>query len=94
MRKLIATVFNYSLDGLLADEGTDFWKFCFSLPEHDELDDPAWLEFLRGAYAHIMGRTAYEGTAQSMTTKCPRPSVRRHPERRAQGRLLPDPEDG
>ena len=29
MRKLIATVFNYSLDGLLADEGTDFWEFCF-----------------------------------------------------------------
>ena len=28
MRKLIATVFNYSLDGLLADEGTEFWKFC------------------------------------------------------------------
>ena len=33
MRKLIATVFNYSLDGLLADEGTEFWKFCFDLPE-------------------------------------------------------------
>jgi hypothetical protein len=32
MRKLIATVFNYSLDGLLADEGTEFWKFCFDLP--------------------------------------------------------------
>ena len=29
MRKLIATVFNYSLDGLLADKGTDFWTFCF-----------------------------------------------------------------
>jgi hypothetical protein len=24
MRKLIATVFNYSLDGVLADEGTEF----------------------------------------------------------------------
>ncbi len=68
MRKLIATVFNYSLDGLLADEDTDFWKFCFSLPENNEPDDPAQLDFLRGAYAHIMGRTAYEGTAQSMTT--------------------------
>jgi hypothetical protein len=31
MRKLIATVFNYSLDGLLADEGTEFWKLCFDL---------------------------------------------------------------
>ncbi len=34
MRKLIATVFNYSLDGLLADEGTDFWNFCFDFPEN------------------------------------------------------------
>jgi dihydrofolate reductase len=68
MRKLIATVFNYSLDGLLADEGTDFWKFCFSLPENSEPDDPAQLDFLRSAYAHIMGRTAYEAIAESMTT--------------------------
>jgi dihydrofolate reductase len=71
MRKLIATVFNYSLDGLLADEGTDFWKFCFSLPENDEPDDPAQLEFLRGAYAHVMGRAAYEGMADAMTTSAP-----------------------
>ena len=67
MRKLIATVFNYSLDGLLADEGTEFWKFCFSQPENNEPDDPAHLEFLRSAYAHIMGRTAYEAIAEAMT---------------------------
>jgi dihydrofolate reductase len=68
MRKLIATVFNYSLDGLMADPDTDFWKFCFSLPENNQPDDPAQLEFLRGAYAHIMGRTTYEGTSEAMTT--------------------------
>jgi len=68
MRKLIATVFNYSLDGLLADEGTEFWKFCFSLPENREPNDPAQLEFLESAYAHVMGRTAYEGISESMTT--------------------------
>jgi dihydrofolate reductase len=68
MRKLIATVFNYSLDGLLADEGTEFWKFCFDLPEISEPDDPAHLDFLKSAYAHIMGRTAYEAIAESMTT--------------------------
>ena len=68
MRKLIATVFNYSLDGLLADEGTEFWTFCFSLPENREPGDPAQLDFLQGAYAHIMGRTAYEAIAESMTT--------------------------
>ena len=67
MRKLVATVFNYSLDGLLADESTDFWAFCFSLPENREPGDPAQLEFLPSAYAHIMGRTAYEAIAESMT---------------------------
>ena len=92
MRKLIATVFNYSLDGLMADPDTEFWKFCFSLPENNQPDDPAQLDFLRNAYAHVMGRTAYEGISVAMTTN--RPPVRRHPERRAQGRLLPDPEDG
>src|SRR5690349_24089536 len=67
MRKLIATVFNYSLDGWLADEGTEFWDFCFGLPENREPDDRAQLEFLEGAYAHVMGRTAYEGISRSMT---------------------------
>ena len=73
MRKLIATVFNYSLDGLLADEGTEFWKFCFGLPEIREPDDPAHLGFLQSAYAHIMGRTAYEAIARAMTTATDHP---------------------
>jgi dihydrofolate reductase len=73
MRKVIATVFNYSLDGLLADEGTEFWKFCFDLPENREPDDPAQLDFLRSAYAHIMGRTAYEGISGAMTTSTDHP---------------------
>jgi hypothetical protein len=33
MRKLIALVFNYSLNGLLADEGSEYLKFCFDLPD-------------------------------------------------------------
>jgi dihydrofolate reductase len=73
MRKLIATVFNYSLDGLLADEGTEFWKFCFDLPENREPNNPAQLDFLQSAYAHIMGRTAYEGIAGAMTTATDHP---------------------
>jgi dihydrofolate reductase len=68
MRKLIATVFNYSVDGLLADPDTDFWKFCFDLPENNQPDDPAPLASLRDAYAHVMGRTAYEGISTAMTT--------------------------
>jgi dihydrofolate reductase len=71
MRKLIATVFNYSIDGLLADPDTEFWEFCFSLPENNEPDDPAQLEFLQGAYAHIMGRTAYESIFHAMTKTAP-----------------------
>jgi len=67
MRKLIATVFNYSLDGLLADPDTDFWKFCFDQPENQEPNDPAYLAFLESAYAHLMGRTAYVSISESMT---------------------------
>jgi dihydrofolate reductase len=64
MRTLIATVFNYSLDGYLADEGTHFFQFC--VDQTDLKPSPgadAQLEFLEGAYAHVMGRTAYEGMA-------------------------------
>jgi hypothetical protein len=25
-------VFMYLLDGFLADEGTEYWEFCFGLP--------------------------------------------------------------
>ena len=49
MRKVIATVFNHSLDGLIADPGTDFWSFCFSFRSTNQPDDPAHLEFLRTA---------------------------------------------
>jgi dihydrofolate reductase len=73
MRKLIATVFNYSVDGLLADPDTEFWTFCFDLPENNQPDHPAQLDFLRSAYAHVMGRTAYEGISVAMTTNTDHP---------------------
>ena len=67
MRKLIATVFNYSLNGLLADEGTEFWKVCFELVDLQGLGrDEQTLDFLRSAHAHVMGRTAYEGMAEHL----------------------------
>ncbi len=68
MRKLIALVFNYSLNALLADQGTEYWDFCFELldeqggPDHDDQT----LDFLQSAYAHVMGRTAYEGMAANV----------------------------
>jgi dihydrofolate reductase len=72
MRKLIARVFDYSLDGLIADEGTEYFEFCRDLP-----DDPAQLtrtsELLAGADLHIMGRVVYEGMAQYFPTATDHP---------------------
>jgi len=68
MRNVIALVFHYSLNGLLADEGTEYYKFCFELldlhggPDQDEQT----LDLLQSAYAHIMGRNAYAGMAGSL----------------------------
>jgi hypothetical protein len=53
--------------------GHRVWKFCFGLPENREPDDPAQLDFLQSAYAHIMGRTAYESIAEAMTTATDHP---------------------
>jgi dihydrofolate reductase len=65
MRTLIAWVFMYSVNGLLPVEGTEYWRFCF-----DELDEPVDLhpkiELYESAYAHIMGRTTYEGMAAAI----------------------------
>ena len=68
MRSLTALVFNYSLDGLMADPDTDFWKFCFGLLDEQggPDDDQETLDFLDGAYAHLMGRVAYEGMSVAM----------------------------
>lgn len=75
MRKLIALVFNYSLNGLLADPDTDFWDFCF-----DELDknggpddDQFTMDLLNGAYAHVMGRVAYAGMAGALPVRTDHP---------------------
>jgi dihydrofolate reductase len=68
MRKVIALVFHYSVNGLLADEGTDYLRFCFQLLEEagGASSDDESLDFLQGAYAHVMGRTAYEGMSKSL----------------------------
>src|SRR5262249_28225524 len=54
-------------DGLLADEGTEYWQFCFGLPA-----DPAAMEQKIGVYqsahAHIMGRVSYEAMAGALPT--------------------------
>jgi dihydrofolate reductase len=68
MRKLIALAFHYSLNGLLADEGTEYFRFCFELLEQagGASQDDESIDFLQSAHAHIMGRTAYEGMAAGL----------------------------
>jgi dihydrofolate reductase len=67
MRKLIAWAFMYPLDGLLADEGPDYWQFCFGLPV-DPADLKQKLEVHQSAYGHIMGRAAYEAMSGALPT--------------------------
>jgi dihydrofolate reductase len=62
MRKLVARVFDYSLDGLIATEGTEFFQFCRDLPD-DPAEDASGREFYAGADVHIMGRVAYQSMA-------------------------------
>ena len=62
MRKLIARVFDYSLDGVIATEDTEFFQFCRDLPD-DPAEDARAIEFYAGADLHIMGRVAYQSMA-------------------------------
>jgi dihydrofolate reductase len=57
----------YSLDGFLAAEGTEYWKFCFGLPQ-DAAEQKQKVDLFGSADAHVMGRTTYEGMAEAMTT--------------------------
>ena len=63
MRTVTARIFDYSLDGFIAEEGTAFFDFCRDLP-----DDPAHADRTRdlyeGADVHIMGRKHYQDAAQ------------------------------
>ena len=62
MRTVIAQIYDYSLDGISAEEDSSFFDFCRALP-----DDPASLEravdFYRNADLIVMGRTHYQGAS-------------------------------
>ena len=72
MRDVVVQVFDYSLDGIIGEEGTDFFEFCREVP-----DDPAheaWtLNSLQSADVHIMGRVTYEGMARYFPTAADHP---------------------
>jgi dihydrofolate reductase len=72
MRKLIARVFDYSLDGLIATEDTEFYQFCRDLPD-DPAEDARGSEFYAGADVHIMGRVAYQSLASYFPTATDHP---------------------
>jgi dihydrofolate reductase len=59
MRSVIATVFNYSLNGLLPDDDSEDYQYCMGFPD-DPVAAEQSLDFVRNADAHIMGRAAYE----------------------------------
>jgi dihydrofolate reductase len=63
MRTVIARIFDYSLDGIVAEEGSSFFDFCRDLP-----DDPMQIvherDFFANADVHIMGRKHYQDAAQ------------------------------
>jgi dihydrofolate reductase len=63
MRTVIAQIYDYSLDGIIPEEGTSFFDFCRELP-----DDPDDVDRTRDLYENadmlIMGRTHYQGAAQ------------------------------
>ena len=63
MRKLIARVFDYSLDGVIATEGTEFFQFCRDLPDDPE-EDVRGSEFYAGTspyrlnhYVHLLAQS-------------------------------------
>jgi dihydrofolate reductase len=72
MRTVIARIFDYSLDGVIATEDTPFFDFCRELPDDTALEDRN-----RALYAdadlHVMGRVAYLGGAEYF------PDVTDHP---------------
>jgi dihydrofolate reductase len=72
MRKLVARVFDYSLDGVIATEGTEFFEFCRDIPD-EPAEDARGSEFYAGADLHIMGRAAYQSMAGYFPTATDHP---------------------
>jgi dihydrofolate reductase len=67
MRKVVVQVFDYSLDGVLGVEDTEFSEFCRELPDDRGLE--AWrLGSYERADVHVMGRNMYQGASQYFPT--------------------------
>jgi dihydrofolate reductase len=66
MRTVIARIFDYSLDGLIPEEDTEFYQFCRDLPD-TPASDAFSEEFEGGADVHIMGRVHYQQMAAAFS---------------------------
>jgi dihydrofolate reductase len=67
MRPVVLQVFDYSLDGIIGEENTEFYEYCRAVPEDPAYE--AWLvSSLERAGLHIMGRATYEEMAQHFPT--------------------------
>jgi dihydrofolate reductase len=67
MRTVIAVIYDYSLDGVSAEEGTRFFEYCRALPD-DEAQLERALDMYRNADLILMGRTHYQSAAQYFPT--------------------------
>ncbi|HEX4061003.1 MAG TPA: dihydrofolate reductase family protein [Streptosporangiaceae bacterium] len=67
MRSLVLHVYDYSLDGVIAEEDSEFYKYCRDAP-----DDPVYDAWLADAYQdaslHLVGRATYLGMAEFFPT--------------------------
>jgi dihydrofolate reductase len=67
MRKVILRFPDYSLDGIIGEEDTEFFEFCRAVPDDPAME--AWtLRSLERAAVHIMGRVTYQGMAEYFPT--------------------------
>jgi dihydrofolate reductase len=72
MRTVIARIFDYSIDGVIATEDTPFFDFCRELPDDAALEDRN-RELYAGADLHVMGRAAFQGMAGYFPTAADHP---------------------
>jgi dihydrofolate reductase len=72
MRTVIARIFDYSIDGVIATEDTAFFDFCRELPDDAGMEERNQALYA-GADLHIMGRAAYLGGAGYFPTAADHP---------------------
>jgi dihydrofolate reductase len=72
VRKVVTLIYEISLDGIISEEGSEFFDYCRDLP-----DDPAelarTLSFFQNADLHVMGRVQYQGMTQYFPTAVDHP---------------------